>query len=156
MKKNLIDCTGEIDDLALCHMGIEELLPLSADTFWDSINKRHQEKGGVYKIIAVSGGKRVPVNRFLGTDDEGVLYIGKATSFLSRVIDLKKSISPAHNGSAHICGRRYKSLPKIAEHFPFEMLQIELIPSDTPEVLEGLLLDTYRHRYGEVPPLNAI
>jgi hypothetical protein len=137
-------------------MGIEELLLFADAAFWNSINERHEQRGGVYKIIAVSGGKRVPVNRFLGTDNEGVLYIGKATSFLDRVLDLKKSLSPSYNSNAHICGRRYKSLPNIAKHFPFETLHVDLIPSDTPEVLEAQLLDSYRNIYGEVPPLNAI
>lgn len=137
-------------------MDISELLLFADNTFWDSINERHQQKGGVYKIIAVADGKRVPINRFLGTDNEGVLYIGKATSFLDRVLDLKKSLSPAYNSGAHICGRRYKSLPKIAQHFPFETLHVDLLPSDTPEVLEVQLLDSYRNTYGEVPPLNAI
>lgn len=137
-------------------MNIETLLQMADTAFWDSINGRHQQSGGVYKIIAVTDGRRVPINRFLGTDNEGVLYIGKATSFLDRVLDLKKSLAPNYKGKAHICGRRYKSLPKIVEHFPFETLHVDLIPSDTPEVLEAQLLDNYRQVYGEVPPLNAI
>lgn len=137
-------------------MDINDLLRFAENTFWDSINERHQQKGGVYKIIAVANGKRVPVNRFLGTDNEGVLYIGKATSFLDRVIALKKSLSPDYKSGAHICGRRYKGLPKIAEQFPFESLHIQLIASDTPEILEAELLNRYRNIYGEVPPLNAI
>jgi len=137
-------------------MDTGELLLFADDAFWDSINARHQQKGGVYKIISVSEGRRVPINRFLGTDDEGVLYIGKATSFLDRVLDLKKSLAPNYKGKAHICRRRYKGLPKIAEHFPFEMLHVDLLPSETPELLEKQLLDSYRNIYGEVPPLNAI
>ena len=137
-------------------MDMTNLLLLSDSKFWDAISDCHQQKGGVYKIIAVTDGNRIPINRFLGTDYEGVLYIGKATSFLNRVIDLKKSLSPEHNSRAHICGRRYKSLPRIAEHFPFDTLHIDLLPSDTPVVLETQLLHEYRNLFGEVPPLNAI
>jgi hypothetical protein len=72
----------------------ENLLLIQAKDFWDEINKLHQQRGGVYKLIAVKNGQRILVNRFLKTDNDGVLYIGKATSFLDRVIELKKSISP--------------------------------------------------------------
>lgn len=135
---------------------IQDLILFRDDDLWKLIHERHSIKGGVYKIIAVRDGKRIPVNRFLGTDNDGVLYIGKATSFIKRVIDLKKSISPDYNGTAHICGRRYKSNPNIAKFFPYDILHIELIQADNPEELEKNLLAEYAEVYGEVPPLNAI
>ncbi len=135
---------------------IQILLLLSDKNFGQLINERYVAKGGVYKIIAVRDGQRVPVNRFLGTDNEGILYIGKATSFIDRVIDLKKSIAPDYRGAGHICGRRYKANPNIAKFFPYEILHIELIVTDKPEELERQLLNDYSHLYGEVPPLNAI
>lgn len=135
---------------------IQNLLLFNDSNFWQLINDRHEQKGGVYKIIAVRDGQRVPVNRFLGTDNEGVLYIGKATSFIDRVISLKKSIAPDYNGTGHICGRRYKSNPNIAKYFPYGILHIELIETDSPEGLERQLLNEYSSIYGEVPPLNAI
>jgi hypothetical protein len=133
-----------------------ELIKFSDKSFWEQIKNRHGENGGVYKIIAVINGQRQPINRFLGADNLGVLYIGKATSFIDRVINLKKSISPEYNGTSHICGRRYKSNPNIAKKFPFEMLYIELFPSDKPKEFERTLLTEYTTIYGEVPPLNAI
>ncbi len=135
---------------------MDNLLRFTDTNFWDSINERHQSKGGVYKIVAVRNGRRQLVNRFLGTDNRGVLDIGKATSFIDRVIDLKKSISTDYNGRAHICGRRYKSNPNIAKQFPYDILFIDLVPSDTPEELERKLITEYANTFGEVPPLNAI
>lgn len=134
----------------------QNLLLFSDRDFWQLINDRYLKKGGIYKIIAVRDGQRVPVNRFLGTDNEGILYIGKATSFPDRVIELKKSIAPDYNGTAHICGRRYKSNPDIAKLFPYDILHIELIEADSPEELEQQLLREYSSVYGEAPPLNAI
>ena len=134
----------------------DNLLSISDSEFWKLINDRHSANGGVYKIIAVRDGLRIPVNWFLGTDSDGVLYSGKATSFIDRVINLKKSISPDYNGTGHICGRRYKSNPKIASLFPYGILHIELLPSDKPEELERELLTEYAAKFGEVPPLNAI
>ncbi len=133
-----------------------KLLHLKDIDFWTKVNNQFQGKGGVYKIIAIRDGNIIPIKRFLGIDDTGVLYIGKATLFTNRVIDLKKSISPFYNGSSHICGRRYKSNPNIALQFPFPILFIELIQSDKPEELERELLNDYRLVFGEVPPLNAI
>jgi hypothetical protein len=135
---------------------MENLLLLGDKELWKLISDQHGRTGGVYKIIAARDGLRIPVNRFLGTDNEGVLYIGKATSFLDRVIDLKKSISVDYHSTAHICGRRYKSNPKIAVSFPYDILHLELIQSDHPEKLEKELLAEYAKQYGEVPPLNAI
>lgn len=133
-----------------------DLILLSEDAFWNIINERYLNQGGVYKIIAVRERKRVPINRFLGTDKEGVLYIGKAASFVQRLISLKRSISPDYNGSAHICGRRYKSNPNISKVFPYNILHIEFIQVTNPEEYERELLTTYANLYGEVPPLNAI
>lgn len=135
---------------------MDNLLHIADINFWKCINERHQTKGGVYKIIAVRNDQRQPVNRFLGTDNSGVLYIGKAASFIDRVIDLKKSISSDYIGSSHICGRRYKSNPNIATKFPYDILFVELIPSEMPDELERKLITEYTLIFGEVPPLNAV
>lgn len=135
---------------------ISELFKLADDDFWTLVHSKYNISGGVYKIIAVKNNQRVPINRFLGTDDEGILYIGKATSYIDRVIGLRKSIVPGYRGNSHICGRRYKSNPRIASFFPYETLYIELVPSESPEILERKLLVEYSDMFGEVPPLNAV
>lgn len=135
---------------------LDNLIHFDDPKFWNTINEKHSIKGGAYKIIAVRSGQRIPINRFLGTDNEGVLYIGKTTSYLDRVLDLKKSISPNYKGTKHICGRRYKSNPNIALKFPYKILYIDLLFSDEPEKYEKVLLTDYIKIYGEVPPLNAI
>lgn len=144
---------SQINYFQTCKMAF---LKISDNELWNNINKDFSNRGGVYKIIAVRNGQQQPVNRFLGTDNNGILYIGKATSFIDRVIDLKKSISPDYNGTAHICGRRYKANPNIAKQFPFDILFVELIQSETPEELERKLLTEYSTTFGEVPPLNAV
>jgi len=69
---------------------------------------------------------------------------------------LKRSIASNYKGTSHICGRRYKYDPKFALIFPYEALYIELIPSDSPEILEKKLIIEYSNEFGEVPPLNAV
>ncbi len=135
---------------------ISELLRLSDNDLWNLVYAKYGTGGGVYKIIAIINGQRTPVNRFLATDNQGVLYIGKATSYIDRVIALKRSVAPNYNGTSHICGRKYKSNPKIASLFPYETLYIELIPSDSPEILEKKFIIEYSNEFGEVPPLNAV
>jgi hypothetical protein len=133
-----------------------DILQIADEDFWEKVYERHQAKGGVYKIIAVNNYHRVPIKRFLGIDDEGILYIGKAISYLDRVINLKKSISPDYKGSGHICGRRYKSNSKIAEQFPYNYLHIELIQTDNPKQEEAKYLKEYFNKFGEAPPLNVV
>jgi hypothetical protein len=131
---------------------MDNLYKLCDDELWKKLSDK---KGGVYKIIAIRDGKIVPQHRFLGTDPDGILYIGKATSYIDRVIGLVKSISPKYNGNSHICGRRYKSNVNIAKLFPFDTLHLDIIPSNEPEVIENKLLKEYFEKFGEAPPLNA-
>lgn len=131
---------------------MNNLYQLCDDELWKKLSDK---KGGVYKIIAVKEGKIVPQHRFLGIDTDGILYIGKATSYIDRVIGLVKSISPKYKGSTHICGRRYKSNPNIAKLFPFDTLHLDIIPSSEPEEIENKLLKEYFDKFGEAPPLNA-
>lgn len=134
----------------------ENLLKIGDDGLWNQINNLHGAKGGVYKIVAFKDGQRIPISRLLGKDKEGILYIGKASSFLNRVIELKKSIAPNYSSSGHICGIRYKQLPKIAEQFPYEVLYVELVGGEKPGELEIRYLREYQQEFGEVPPLNAV
>ncbi|HNJ44305.1 MAG TPA: hypothetical protein PKZ53_27740 [Acidobacteriota bacterium] len=124
--------------------------------FWEQIRQAHGSAGGAYQLVALENEKPVVVQRFLGADLEGVLYIGKSDSYLDRVIQLKKSISPQYAGKSHTCGRRYKSNPAIALKYPYELLHLQFFPSGQPELLEKQMLGQYFQRFGEVPPLNAV
>lgn len=135
-------------------MNNENLIPLSADNCWHKINAVHGTKGGVYKVIAVKLGERVPINRLLGTDPDGVLYIGKADSFLDRVIGLRKTL--IYESSSHIFGRRFRNASNLKLEFPIESLYVELFQNENPAEQENKILDQYFQHYGEVPPLNAI
>lgn len=100
--------------------------------------------------------KVLPVQRVLDIDEEGVLYIGKATVFADRVVNLKKSILRKFQGTSHICGRRFKLEihESLREKFPEERLCISFEPTDAPESAERNALITYAKRFGELPPLN--
>jgi hypothetical protein len=125
---------------------------------WHEINEEFGKKGGVYLLKCSNKSQElqdvIAINRLLKTDSEGILYIGKASSFLVRVAELKKSISPDYESSSHECGARYKSNPLISAKFPFKNLFVKLIPSDDPRSLEFELLSKYEREFGELPPLN--
>ena len=78
---------------------------IASSDFWERIESSFGTSDGVYKVAclqAVDSDETIPVQRLLGTDPEGVLYIGMAASFIDRVIDLKKSLSPQHLSRGHI------------------------------------------------------
>lgn len=129
---------------------------LFSKTLWEEINKDFQEKGGAYRLFYKDGHNQThSINRFLGKDKEGILYIGKATSYLDRVLNLKKTIDPNLKTNSHICGRRYNKNGKIKEQFPYSNLFVQLIEDQSPEIKERELIDEYFNNFGEVPPLNA-
>jgi len=128
---------------------------LSSKKLHNEINNDFQQKGGAYKLLVKDNNKALPINRFLGTDKDGILYIGKATSYLNRVLALKKTIDPNLKSKSHICGRRYNKNEKIIEQFPYINLFVQLIEDQYPEIKERELIDEYFNKYGEVPPLNA-
>lgn len=128
---------------------------LSNESLWKEIYKDFEEKGGAYILFYKDKEQIRPISRFLGIDTNGILYIGKATSYLDRVINLKKSLDPVKKSSSHICGRRYKKNINIVNEFPFQSLYIRILTHENPEVKERELLSEYFDKFGEVPPLNA-
>jgi hypothetical protein len=129
---------------------------IASPTFWDDINRDFGTGGGIYKLFSKRDGKIQPINRFLGQDENGTLYIGKATSYIDRVIGLKKTLDPKYKSSPHICGRRYNKNIRVQEAFPFTDLFVQLESSDDPVNREKELLLEYFNTFGEVPPLNAV
>lgn len=114
------------------------LSALADINLWDKINEHFGNTGGVYKVVAVKENVPMEIRRFLGVDKDGVLYIGKAISYLDRVINLKKATAPKYKSSSHEFGVRYKQYPSIKIHFPFETLYVKLEQTDTPDELEAL------------------
>jgi len=132
-----------------------KIFEIYKESFWYNINSEFKETGGVYKLFCVDHNEqRIEVNRVLKNDSNGILYIGKATSFLDRVITLKKALSPEHKSENHECGVRYKKHFK--EKFPYDKLRLELIESGDIGYLERELLSDYEKEFGELPPLNRM
>ncbi len=121
---------------------------------WDEIYTDFNETGGVYKVIWLKGTTPVTIPRLLKKDEQGVLYIGKAQSFLNRVIDLKKSILSNYKSDNHDFGKRYNKYAILKENILIDELFVELIFSDIPKITEAEELDKYYQKFGELPPFN--
>lgn len=132
-------------------------LRISFENFWHNINDNFKTGGGIYILSCTDQmGNTIRIGRLLGEDPDGILYIGKADTFLNRVIELKKSLSPKHVSQSHECGARHKSNEAISQRFPYDQLQIDLIADDNPRVAEQKALASYLTRYGELPPFNRV
>ena len=129
---------------------------ISPEDMWYEINNEFGGSGGVYVLKSISDTNNLPItiNRLLGNDVQGILYVGKANCFTDRVAELKKSIAPDYASDSHECGSRYKNNSNIQKAFPFESLCIELIRSGNPRQAELEMLKKYEESFGELPPLN--
>lgn len=137
---------------------MKKYFEIASESLWDQIVEYFGERGGVYKLRYLSDAENngfEPTRRLLGTDPEGVLYIGKATSFASRVIDLKKSLLPDYESLSHHVGIRFSRNPTLREKFDVKKLCVTLHESAQPEETEREELQAYFRKFGELPPWNA-
>jgi len=100
--------TKEMQNKSLNDSGIK--IKFSDEKMWYKIDEEFNIGGGVYILkCSTETNSFMPMstNRLVECDNNGILYIGKANSFIDRVIDLRKSISPKYKSSSHECGVRY-------------------------------------------------
>ena len=131
---------------------------LSSEEVWQKLKRDHGDKGGVYKLHCLdeeNDRRLIPINRVLGVDQEGVLYIGKASVIHNRIGDLMKSLSSEYKSFGHPAGQLYAINKKLQESFPFDRLCVTVLPSENPTDTEIEELRKYFDEYGEVPPFNA-
>lgn len=130
------------------------LFRIADEDLWYQIRDSFGEAGGIYAVLAMKNEKIIPIPRLLGSDPEGRLYIGKANSFLDRVIDLKKSTAPSYSSSSHEFGVRYKANERLQQQFPYSNLFLHLVGIAEASSEEKAQLQAYCEQFGELPPLN--
>ncbi|NQX84844.1 MAG: hypothetical protein HRT67_02885 [Flavobacteriaceae bacterium] len=137
-------------------MSLSKIYQLSSPNLWNLIDDDFGNSGGVYKLFSKKNEQRKPINRLLKTDINGILYIGKADSFVNRIITLQKVIHPTkYKSTNHSGGRRYNRNSRISDNYPYHSLYIELSQHNNPKERESEILNSYFQEFGEVPPLNA-
>lgn len=134
---------------------LEITLPALHDLFyelfdeWRKENKDYAHKGGVYTLYAEKN-----VNRVLGVDANGILYIGKGDilSYNNRIGLLINALS---GGNQHEAGVRYNALGYRTD-FPVKQLKVHIALVENPERIEAEKLNSYIKQFGELPPLNRL
>lgn len=117
---------------------------------WANEMKQFSCKDGIYILCTNKS-----INRALGTDSEGILYIGKGilTDLARpRIGTLVNSLN--NTATYHEAGVRYHQIPQYKEKFPLEglKLKVELFVDARNE--EKNRLKNYLEEFGEYPPLN--
>ena len=93
-------------------------------------------------------------NRILGVDAEGVLYIGETRGGVyNRIGDIIKSLRPTPT-FPHDAGEKYNSNSKFKERFPYDRLCLTFQPAEDPKKAEGVEINNYFQKFGEIPPFN--
>jgi hypothetical protein len=125
---------------------------LQPEKFWQDI----PAEPGIYKICVLNdNGTAVPLNRLIGTDPRGILYIGEGQNLRERLRMLWRVITPGYNATAHTCGINYKEVAAIQRIFPLSMLAVDYQVASNHRILEKQMIEDYRQQFGEVPPLNG-
>lgn len=122
------------------------------------LSKELGQKKGVYVIYALNPDlSPQPINRVLGADINGVLYIGQTThqDFQTRIGKFLSVMNPNLAARNHSGALNFKEIIRLREKFPLSVLYFSIMPCDNPKIEETRLIEEYRQIFGEVPPLNG-
>ncbi len=110
---------------------------------------------GIYTVRFWKDGHFVPIGRAAGTDNGGIIYIGKSQNLQKRiwlfrrvVFDVSKIIK------GHVAANRYVRIARINNTFPPQNLWIEWDLEADCKTAEADRLMAYLNKYAELPPLN--
>ena len=113
--------------------------------------------GGIYRIIALQSDgdfKPATIERLLGSDASGTLYVGCASATLcGRLGDVTRTLISGKNQN-HTAAFRLIETGPVAERFPLRRLAITWQYDDDPAKAEEKYLAHYKLVFGETPPLN--
>jgi hypothetical protein len=116
---------------------------------------------GCYVLCCCKGDGFFSINRILGVDDAGTLYIGSGTSLCQRIGSLRKALCAAVSRDGYtdrgVHGCELKYTDALQQRFPFDSLKVLLYPATSNEEAwrqEAELLAEYERRFGEAPPFN--
>lgn len=95
----------------------------------------------------------VPIQRKTGCDEEGILYIGRGVILgeqhrLFHLADSFNAVDIKHMAGVMYNGKRYIDL------YPLKTLSLYIEIAGNYRTLAVDIIETYRHKYGELPLLN--
>lgn len=131
---------------------------MSRSDWADVHSKCSSASPGVYRIRLACDGKPVAIPRFLETDVDGILAIGKSICLEDRRSKFPGAVKRGRGHSEinllHVL-ERFSSLSVVHPGAGYEYAFIPLRTKEEAEAEESRLLKTYLLRFGEVPPLNS-
>jgi hypothetical protein len=133
-------------------------------TDWVTIETAKSKKGpfnhlGIYQIRAVTPtGEPIPINRFVGIDLLGILYIGRSgyTSNRSIANRIGEFVRQQHSG-----GDTYARAKQVLERepqFSGHLLQVRtklIFTKEEIDLAEAKALREYFSEHAELPPCNS-
>ena len=138
-----------------------EVLTWSEWVGLDRVRQRQDpllDLSGVYRIrIVDADGKPIVQHRFMGTDTNGVVYIGQTVNPLRRRLgNIPRGRRTGK--TSHTLGRKLHvldSIPGIHKRLGKLSFECQVAHSRHSKDAEKSLLRDYVATYGEVPPLNG-
>ena len=126
---------------------------------WIEITEPANYNGAaVYKIRIVEKGAPAIINRFLGSDNRGIIVIGMSTKMENR---RRQFVLGRTRGRGHSEGNLLCRIQKFApfnQKFSRPVLQYKFFMVKSKEEadnMESRLIKAYVRKFGEVPPLNS-
>jgi hypothetical protein len=115
-------------------------------------------KPGIYRIFLFdSKGKPSTINRFIGSDPSGLIYIGAAekTTIKYRLNAFLRSMDETRLQNNHSGGRKVKERHVVASLIKKRVLFFSYLECSNAKEIEKTELSEYLNSYGELPPLNG-
>lgn len=116
--------------------------------------KTNHQGAGIYRVLLYKNGKPVKISRFKGTDNKGILSIGKASNIEKRR-SLFFRVSTGSRKLGHSEGVTWKLIQQVKKYDDYQ-LKFEYNSTkpghETQE--ESCLLYEYFKKHHELPPLN--
>jgi hypothetical protein len=128
---------------------------------WSEIDQPTDYRHHAVYIVRLCGETGIPIciNRFLDSDANGILWIGKASDMEGR----RRILARGHLGKgAHSEARllhileTVSALPMKHPRRKYEYSYIEVKNSDQASKIEEEQIKAYIKQFGEAPPLNSV
>jgi hypothetical protein len=112
---------------------------------------------GVYKIYLYSSNGPITINRFLGGDNSGLIYVGAAekSTLKYRLENFSRTMNPINRINNHSGGNKIKINQEIRKFILKGVLIYDVITTASAKLEEKKEIQIYKERFGEVPPLNG-
>lgn len=115
------------------------------------------QKTGVYQVRIVRDGEPVTIPRWLGEDEQGLVYIGEG-QLDTRLCEFEAGI---RRYSSHTAGKKrwilHRHVPAYEDRFGGHERECRWaqVPKGISKDVEHDLLARYLRKFGEPPPLNT-